>query len=204
MRAEDLIARWGGDEFVILVKSSRDPAAAGRLVERVWAVLAEPWPIIAPNTISASVGVVDDDIGTRSPDDLLREADTAMYGRKHGLNSTGSMTTMTSRALAHHRLAMDGMHGSFVVLHAIREGGAIVDFEIVEANAIVRDAYEPACGQIVGMRLSKLNSVADNTACIPLYERALSTGGRVNAELSLALPERSYRVAQPECRHRRS
>ena len=35
VRAEDLIARWGGDEFVILVKSSRDPAAAGRLVERV-------------------------------------------------------------------------------------------------------------------------------------------------------------------------
>ena len=111
-----------------------------------------------------------------------------MYGRKHGLNSTGSMTTMTSRALAHHRLAMDSMHGSFVVLHAIREDGAIVDFEIIEANAIVRDAYEPACGQIVGMRLSKLNSVADNTACIPLYERALSTGERVNAELSLALP----------------
>ncbi len=191
VRAEDLIARWGGDEFVILVKSSRDQAAAGRLVERVWEVLAEPWPIIAPNTISASVGVVDDDIGTRSPDDLLREADTAMYGRKHGLNSTGSMTTMTSRALAHHRLAMDGMHGSFVVLHAIREGGAIVDFEIIEANALVRDAYERACGQIVGTRLSTLNAVADNTACIPLYERALSTGERVNAELSLKLPDGS-------------
>ncbi|HEY5173825.1 MAG TPA: diguanylate cyclase, partial [Acidimicrobiia bacterium] len=189
VRTDDMIARFGGDEFVILVKSTRDPAAADRLVERVWAVLAEPWPIIAPNTISASVGVVDDDIGTRSPDDLLRAADTAMYGRKHGLNSTGSMTTMTSRALAHHRLAMDGMHGSFVVLHAIRKGEEIVDFEIVEANAIVRDAFEPACGPIVGTRLSRLNAVADNTACVPLYERALSTGGRVVAELNLTLPD---------------
>ena len=96
--------------------------------------------MIAPNAISASVGVVDDHDGTRSPEDLLREADKAMYARKHGMSSAGSMTTMTSRALAHHRLAMDGMQGTFVVLRAIREDGEIVDFEVVEANAIVRTA----------------------------------------------------------------
>ena len=108
--------------------------------------------MIAPNTISASVGVVDDRDGTRSPDDLLREADTAMYARKHGMRSTGSMTAMTSRALAHHRLAMDGMHGSFVVLRAIRDDDEIVDFEIVEANAIVRRRRAHVCGQVVGVR----------------------------------------------------
>ena len=38
VRAEDLIARFGGDEFVILVKSAHDPTDAHRLVERIWAV----------------------------------------------------------------------------------------------------------------------------------------------------------------------
>ena len=46
-----------------------------------------------------------------------------MYARKHGMRSAGSMPAMTSRALAHHRLAMDGMQGSFVVMRAIREDG---------------------------------------------------------------------------------
>ncbi|MDP9334486.1 MAG: diguanylate cyclase [Actinomycetota bacterium] len=188
VRAGDMIARFGGDEFIILAKSSRDAADGGEIAERVWAVLAEPWPIIAPNTISASVGVVDDHDGSCTPDDLLSRADKAMYARKHGMSSTGSVTAMTSRALAHHRLAMDGMHGSFVVLQAIRLGQEIVDFEIVEANAIVRTAFEPLCGQVVGARLSKLNAAVDNTAVIPLYERALSTGERVNAELCVAQP----------------
>jgi len=189
VRTEDVIARFGGDEFVILVRSSRDEAEGARLVERIWAVLAEPWPIITPNTISASVGVVDDQAGNRSPDDLLREADKAMYGRKHGLSSSGSMTAMTSRALAHHRLAMDGMRGSFVVMCAIRAGAEIVDFEVVEANSIVRDAFEPACGQIMGARLSALNEIADNTEAVPLYKEALTTGHRVNAHLLMALPD---------------
>jgi diguanylate cyclase (GGDEF)-like protein/PAS domain S-box-containing protein len=189
VRGDDLIARFGGDEFVILVKSSCDEADANRLVERIWTVLAEPWPMIEPNIISASVGVVDDHDGTRSPENLLREADKAMYARKHGLSSTGSMTAMTSRALAHHRLAMDGMRGSFVVLRALRQDGEIVDFEVLEANAIVRNAYEPTCGHVVGTRLSVLNQIADNSALLPLYEQALTTGKHVNAALVTAQPD---------------
>ena len=188
VRTGDMIARFGGDEFVLLVKSSRDAPDAGRMVERIWAVLAEPWPMIAPNIITASVGVVDDHDGTRSPDDFLSQADKAMYARKQGLSSAGSMTAMTSRALAHHRLAMDRMRGSFVVLHAVRQGGEIVDYEIVEANAMVRNAFAPACGEVVGALLSKLNAAADNTAVLPLYEKALSTGVCVTAELHLAEP----------------
>jgi len=187
VRAEDVIARFGGDEFVILVRSSRDAAEASRLVERIWAVLAQPWPIIAPNTVSASVGVVDDD-GSRSPDDLLRQADQAMYARKHGLSSAGSMTTMTSRALAHHRLAMDGMRGSFAVLRAVREAGEIVDFEVVEANSRVRAVFGKTTQQVVGARLSNLYTPDSYAAFLPLYHEVVSTGKPVNREVLIVRP----------------
>ena len=111
-----------------------------------------------------------------------------MYARKHGLSSAGSMAAMTSRALAHHRVAMDGMRGSFVVLRALRDDGEIFDYEIVEANSIVRSVFEAKCGQVVGARLSKLNALADNTAFLSLYEQALTTGKPVNAELLMAHP----------------
>ncbi len=189
VRPEDVIARFGGDEFVILVRSSSDENDADRLVERIWAVLAEPWPNIAPNAISASVGVVDDRNGSRSPEDLLREADEAMYARKHGMSATGSTAIMTSRALAHHRLAMDGMHGTFVVLRAIRECGEIVDYEILEANAIVRRAYTGLGAEVVGSRLSALDKFADNSQLKAVYAEALATGLHVGAQLPVSRPD---------------
>jgi len=189
VRTEDVIARYGGDEFVILVKSSRDEADAGRLVERIWSVLAEPWPMIAPNAMSASVGVVDDQDGSRGPDDLLREADKAMYSRKHGMSATGSMTAMTSRALAHHRLAMDGMRGAFVVMRAVREHGVAVDFEVVEANSIMRKAFKGVCDQVVGTRMSELNRFADNTRLDDLYRRALASGKHLNVKSRVNLTD---------------
>jgi diguanylate cyclase (GGDEF)-like protein/PAS domain S-box-containing protein len=185
VRMEDVIARFGGDEFVILVNSSRDEADASRLVERIWAVLAKPWPNIAPNTISASVGVVDDRDGTRSPDDLLREADKAMYSHKHGMSATGTMSTMTSRALSHHRLAMDGIKATFVVLHAIRHDGEVVDFEVLEANTVLRDEIEKATEQIVGSRTSNLEKFSDQGPLTPLYKQALQTGATVDTEVHI-------------------
>ena len=113
--------------------------------------------MVAPNTISASCGVVHDRDGSRCPEDLLREADQAMYSRKHGIVTGGSVTAMTSRALAYHRLAMDGMRGSYTVLQAIRDADdRIVDYEIVEANSIVRAAFEPVFGEAVGARHTAL------------------------------------------------
>ena len=179
VRDDDVIARFGGDEFVILVRSTQDEADAGRLVERIWTVLAQPWPDIAPNTISASVGVVDDRDGSRSPEDLLREADKAMYARKHGMSPAGSLATMTSRALAHHRLAMDGMGGSFAVMRAIRDNAAIVDFEIVETNSIVRSAA-PGLSQIVGKRLSQFDANAD---FVPICTEVVTTGVSQSKEI---------------------
>jgi diguanylate cyclase (GGDEF)-like protein len=82
VREEDVVARFGGDEFVVLVAGDAGPKLACLLAGRIRGVLAEPWPQIAPLTLDASVGVVVDEDGTRSPEDLLRDADQQMYTRK--------------------------------------------------------------------------------------------------------------------------
>ena len=99
------------------------------------------------------------------------------------------MTAMTSRALAHHRLAMDGMRGAFVVMRAVREHGVAVDFEVVEANSIMRRSFKGVCDQVVGTRMSELNRFADNTRLDDLYRQALASGKHLNVKSRVNLTD---------------
>jgi diguanylate cyclase (GGDEF)-like protein len=82
IRGGDVVARLGGDEFAVLLRdtsTSADPIAVG---ERILEVLAEPFEIDGHRlTARASVGIA---IGNSavSSDELLRQADIAMYGAK--------------------------------------------------------------------------------------------------------------------------
>ena len=79
LRAEDEVTRIGGDEFVLVLNGLQDAAA---ISSRVLAVLREPVPVAGTAvSVRASLGVAlttDAD----SPDELLRNADLAMYSSK--------------------------------------------------------------------------------------------------------------------------
>ncbi|MFI1989912.1 diguanylate cyclase domain-containing protein [Actinoplanes sp. NPDC020271] len=78
--AGEVAARLGGDEFAVLLPGTGAEAAA--LADRITAVLAEPMMIGGQwLTVGASVGVATG--GAGEGDRLLREADAAMYQRKH-------------------------------------------------------------------------------------------------------------------------
>ncbi len=186
-RAEDVVGRFGGDEFVILFRSPRADVDADALVERVRLALAKPWTAVAPIVMTASVGIVEDRDGSRSPDDLLREADTAMYSRKHGTAPAFSTAMMTSHSLSLYRAAMDGLGGSFTVLRAVRSDGPL-DWQIIEANALVRSRYRMLVDEPVGTLLSSFDRVADNSALNDVYERALQSGSREEFDTSLSVP----------------
>lgn len=80
VRPGDLVARFGGDEFVLLCEDLAGPDEAEVIARRVLQRLREPMEDL-PNRVAASIGIaLADGVGT--PEDLLRDADTAMYRAK--------------------------------------------------------------------------------------------------------------------------
>lgn len=83
LRDGDTIARLGGDEFTILLDGIKDYGDAQRVAERVQEVLAEPFDLSGRELfITASVGIKYSSEDDEQPEDLLRDADTAMYCAK--------------------------------------------------------------------------------------------------------------------------
>jgi diguanylate cyclase (GGDEF)-like protein/PAS domain S-box-containing protein len=83
VRAEDLVARFGGDEFTVLVNEVTSEAEVVRLAERVAAQVAVPIPLASGETfVTVSIGVAFADRAGVSPDGLVRDADLAMYRAK--------------------------------------------------------------------------------------------------------------------------
>ncbi|MBX6342067.1 MAG: EAL domain-containing protein, partial [Thermomicrobiaceae bacterium] len=83
LRASDIAARLGGDEFTVVLEEVRDPADATRLAERVLEALRGPYAVGAQEVfVTPSIGIVLSRDGEERPEDLLRDADVAMYRAK--------------------------------------------------------------------------------------------------------------------------
>jgi diguanylate cyclase (GGDEF)-like protein/PAS domain S-box-containing protein len=83
LRPNDTIARLGGDEFTILLDPLHEPQDASDVAERLQQALAEPIPIEGHEVFtSVSIGVALSSAGYTRPEELLRDADTAMYQAK--------------------------------------------------------------------------------------------------------------------------
>jgi diguanylate cyclase (GGDEF)-like protein/PAS domain S-box-containing protein len=83
-RSTDFCARFGGDEFAVLLSAGTTTKAAAAAARRILAALDEPMTVgTAETTLGASLGIAD---GTRAEtrEDVLRKADLAMYAAKRG------------------------------------------------------------------------------------------------------------------------
>jgi PAS domain S-box-containing protein len=79
----DSLARLGGDEFTVLLEDVFEPSDAIRVAQRIQEKLAVPFVIAKQQiVISSSIGVVLSSNSYSAPEDLLRDAELAMYRAK--------------------------------------------------------------------------------------------------------------------------
>ena len=111
VRHQDTIARFGGDEFVVLCEDLTDEHQAEELAERAVQAFVEPFALThAEVTISASIGIAVTNRSTDRASSLLHDADAAMYrakrrgGARHELFDEAMHTQAVSRLLTERAL----------------------------------------------------------------------------------------------------
>jgi diguanylate cyclase (GGDEF)-like protein/PAS domain S-box-containing protein len=83
VRQTDLVARFGGDEFIVLIRQPAGPHAPKRVAQSIVKAVAEPYRIEGLEVrVSASVGVALVPAHGRTADEVVAAADRAMYAAK--------------------------------------------------------------------------------------------------------------------------
>jgi diguanylate cyclase (GGDEF)-like protein/PAS domain S-box-containing protein len=161
LREGDALARLGGDEFAILLNEIGDAAQANAIAFRIQEALSPPFSIGGREVFtSASIGIAFGLPDYTTPDEIMRDADTAMYHAK-------------SRGKARHELFDSDMHARALdrlglendLRHAVKTN----DFEVV---------YQPivslASGMCVGfeslVRWNRNGKAVSPVTFIPIAE----------------------------------
>jgi diguanylate cyclase (GGDEF)-like protein/PAS domain S-box-containing protein len=159
VRQEDTVARIGGDEFGVLLDAVSDVGGVTIVAERILAELCLPVTVDGRDVnATASVGVALSMTGYDTADDIVRDADAAMYRAKAGGRAAYAVfdTEMYSRARA--QLALESelrnaMHANQLALHyhpvvALEDGGvtgleALVRWDHPERGILLPGEFMP-------------------------------------------------------------
>lgn len=152
VRPYDTIARLGGDEFAILMEDIRSGRDAIRISERIQEELSSSFNLDGHEVfVTASIGIVLGRPGHGQPEEILRDADTAMYHAKASGRGCHVIfdEAMHARATAYLRMEnalRQAIEKKELLLHyqpiVSVDGGRIVGFE-----ALLR--WRPASGEII-------------------------------------------------------
>ncbi|MFS2024046.1 putative bifunctional diguanylate cyclase/phosphodiesterase [Massilia sp. CT11-137] len=105
---EHLVARLGGDEFVILLDQVGSAEHAILVAERIMSVLAEPFDVADQRVfVTASVGITLSATGYAHVEDIVRDADIAMYHAKRTGRARWMMFDQAMQRAAVSRLRME-------------------------------------------------------------------------------------------------
>ncbi|HEX2087273.1 MAG TPA: EAL domain-containing protein [Solirubrobacteraceae bacterium] len=146
LRVEDTIARLGGDEFAILLEEVADPKAAEATARRLLGALTLPIVLRtagdAEVVARASIGVALSTGPDDTAEDLLRDADAAMYAAKNGGRNRHRVFEADMHERALERFALEGE-----LRRALDRGEFMLDYQpvlelathrVVAVEALVR------------------------------------------------------------------
>lgn len=108
LRPSDIVARLGGDEFTILLDGFENSEDVLLVVERIETTLQKPFNLTEREVfISASIGVAMSEVGYKNADEMLRDADTAMYYAKATGKARHQFFTHELHERANNRLQLE-------------------------------------------------------------------------------------------------
>ena len=135
-RPMDTVARFGGDEFVVLCEDMPDEATAAVVADRIGAAVRHPVRLGDRDvTVTVSIGIATDRAGAADPEGLLRDADAAMYEAKlrgrgrHEVFDTTMRTRVVERLETEAALRRALEHQEFRLVYqpevSLRDGAAV-------------------------------------------------------------------------------
>jgi diguanylate cyclase (GGDEF)-like protein len=108
LRAGDTVARLGGDEFVILLEEIVCEDDATTTADQILTILRQPFNLGAHEfPVTASIGIIADAGSYDRPEDVLRDADLAMYQAKAHGKARSEIFTVELRERAQLRLELE-------------------------------------------------------------------------------------------------
>ncbi|WP_161883569.1 EAL domain-containing protein [Deinococcus alpinitundrae] len=109
VRAQDTVARFGGDEFAVLLDDIQEPQGALKIAQRIQQALSKPFEIGGHlSAVTASIGIVTNQGQYRQYEDIMRDADIAMYRAKA---SGPGQSVVFEQAMHDHLLARTWLEG---------------------------------------------------------------------------------------------
>ena len=164
LRPGDTLARLGGDEFVILCEDLDDESQVEPLASRINVALGEAFVLSGSTThVSASVGIAFAGRGDDVPEQVLRDADAAMYQAKSQGGARHGVVDLREQTVTKHRASLSR------------------DLRGAMARGELRTLYQPIVsatdGRVTGVEVllrwehPTLGTVLPSTA-VPLAERS--------------------------------
>ena len=108
LRSSDTIARFGGDEFAILLEMTSEKESASVVAQKIQEAVKLPFKLDGHELyITASIGIVMSLVEYNYPEDVLRDADIAMYQAKALGKARFEIFTIKMRSQAFSRLEVE-------------------------------------------------------------------------------------------------
>ena len=150
--SEGLIARFGGDEFLVVCATGDDPSRPPRLADAILAVFTDSFRMQGEEfSITASIGIAQSPENGRTAQQLIQSADVAMYDSKRRGRNSWQVFTAELEAQEQQRLQLEThlrraiSNGEFNIVYQPQVD--LASGRLIAAEALIR-WHNPALGQM--------------------------------------------------------